>query len=347
VDPRRFEVEVWCLARGGAVADRLRHSGTPVRILNLTTYHRPLNIVRLAWRLRQSRADIVHTHGYFASTFGRLAAIPAQVRKVVTHVHTSDFNLSRRHFRIEKCLACLTREIICVSQSVQNFVADVEGIRRHKTRVIYNGAMRPSRENSPPMSRTCFGLVEADCVLVSIGSLVENKGHRVLIDAFRVAAALHPGLKLLIVGEGPLRHELERYVRRSRLAADIQFLGIRKDICDVLALADIFILPSRYREGLPLAILEAMQQGLPVISTCIGGIPEAVEHNCSGLLVPAGDAVALKDAIAKLAADGNLRRIMGNAGRKRYEERFKAETMVSQIESLYTSICRGGERIAA
>jgi glycosyltransferase involved in cell wall biosynthesis len=118
------------------------------------------------------------------------------------------------------------------------------------------------------------------------------------------------------------------------------------DIQPVLAPADIFVLPTRYREGLSLALLEAMQQGLPVIATRLGGSPEVIGHGRSGLLVAPGDPSALKDAIAELAADANRRHAMGDAGRKTYEQRFRAETMVSQIESLYRSICSADERIA-
>jgi glycosyltransferase involved in cell wall biosynthesis len=347
LDPKKFDVEIWCLARGGAVADWLRQAGISVRILNLSTYHRPLNIARLALRLRRSRADIVHTHGNFASTFGRLAAILACIRRVVVHVHTSDFSLSRRHILIEKFLACFTRHIICVSRSVQDFVKNIESIPAEKTCVIYNGAARLSRQEGKPISRSIWGFGAQDCVIVSVGSLVKNKGHRILIDAVRMLVPAYPSLRLLIVGDGPLRSALEEQVGRFKLPEHIKFTGIVKDAHPILALVDIFALPTRYREGLSMALLEAMQHGLPIISTLIGGIPEAVEHNRSGLLVPPGDARALKDAIAKLAADGNLRQVMGRAGQKRYEERFRAEKMVSQIESLYTTIYQGGERIAA
>ncbi|RPJ04080.1 MAG: glycosyltransferase, partial [Deltaproteobacteria bacterium] len=217
--------------------------------LNLSTYHRPLNIARLALRLRRSRADIVHTHGNFASTFGRLAAIIACIRRVVAHVHTSDFSLSRRHILIEKILACFTRRIICVSRSVQNFVKNIESIPAEKTCVIYNGAVRLFRQEGKPISRAIWGFSAQDCVVVSVGSLVENKGHRILIDAARMLVPAYPSLRLLIVGDGPLRSALEEQVGRFKLSEHIKFTGIVKDIHPVLALADIFALPTRYREG--------------------------------------------------------------------------------------------------
>jgi glycosyltransferase involved in cell wall biosynthesis len=347
LSPEKFDVEIWCLVRGGAVADWLRQAGISVRILNLSTYHRPLNIARLALRLRRSRADIVHTHGNFASTFGRLAAILACIRRVVAHVHTSDFSLSRRHILIERFLACYTRHIICVSRSVQDFVKNIESIPAEKTCLIYNGVPRFFRQEGKPISRSIWGFSDKDCVVVSVGSLVENKGHRILIDAVRLLVHEYPALRLLVVGDGQLRSELEEQVGRSKLSKHIKFTGIVKDVHPVLALADIFSLPTRYREGLPLALLEAMQHSLPVIASRIGGVLDAVENNRSGLLVPPGDAGALGDAIARLLGDTKLRCAMGAEGRKRYEERFRAEQMVFGIESLYHQMTTGDERIAA
>jgi glycosyltransferase involved in cell wall biosynthesis len=339
LNPRRFEVEVWCLARGGTVADWLNLSGIPVRVLNLSSYHRPLPIVRLARRIRQSQADIVHTHGYFASTFGRLAAILAGMGRLVVHVHTTDLSLSRRHFLIERCLAHFAHRVICISEAVQHFVERVERIPACKTCVIYNGADWLHAEVNPNLHvRLSRGLGAEDCVLASAGALVENKGHRILLDALRLLTPEFPALKLLLVGDGPLRSELEEQVHRFNLSQNVKFTGVLQDVHSALVLADIFVLPTQHREGLSLAILEAMQHGLPVISTWIGGIPEAVEHNRSGLLVPPGDAGALKDAIANLVADVSLRRSMGEAGKKRFEERFTAARMISQIDALYTSI---------
>jgi glycosyltransferase involved in cell wall biosynthesis len=337
LDPKKFDVEIWCLARGGAVADWLRPSGISVRILKLSTYHRPLNIARLALRLRRSRADIVHTHGNFASTFGRLAAIIACIRRVVAHVHTSDFSLSPRHILIEKFLACFTRHIICVSRSVQDFVKNIESIPAEKTCVIYNGVVWLFGENGDPMSRSTLGIVDEDCVAVSVGSLVENKGHRVLIDALRILVPQHPRLRLFIAGDGPLRTELEEYVRRSQLSAHVRFMGIVKDIRCVLRLADIFILPSRYREGLGLAILEAMQHGLAVIATRIGGVPELVDDGVTGTLVTPNDPRILAQAIRILADDKKLRSQIGESGKKKVDRLFRVERMVAQIESLYES----------
>lgn len=347
LDPKKFNIEIWCLARGGAVADWLWQAGIPVRVLNLSTYHRPLNIARLAWSMRRSSADIVHTHGHFASTFGRLAAILAGIRGVVAHVHTCDIRLSSRHILIEKFLACFTRRIICISRAVQDYVGNIEGIPAKKICVIYNGAAEYSRQEGPKISRAAWGFGAQDCVVVSVGSLVENKGHRILINAVHGLAPAHPSLRLLIVGDGPLRSDLEEQVRLFELSEIIKFTGIVKDIHPVLDLTDIFALPTRYREGLSLAVLEAMQHGLAVIAARVGGVPEVVEHNRTGILVPPGDAGNFGDAIARLLADSTLRSALGAEGKKRYEEQFRGDKMVARIEALYQSVLTGGDCIEA
>lgn len=138
VDKRKYAAEVWCLAQGGPVAQWLENMGLRVRIFSWHTYHNPLNILRLALQLRKSRIDIVHTHGYYAGTFGRLAAFIAGITRVFAHVHTSQYAFDMRQRKIDKCLSYVTRRIICVSRSVKDFVELEEGVRPSKTCLVYN-----------------------------------------------------------------------------------------------------------------------------------------------------------------------------------------------------------------
>jgi glycosyltransferase involved in cell wall biosynthesis len=342
---RKFDVEIWCLANGGPVADWLRQMGIAVQIFNWRTYHNPLNIVRLSYHLRKSRVDIVHTHGYFGSTFGRIAALAAGVTCILTHVHTSYSDFSRRHLLIEKGLSYVTQKIICVSKTVRDFVESREGVRPEKTCLIYNVPIWLFENGSDrPPSRPSLGFSDQDCVIVSVGSLVENKGHRVLIEALRMLIPTHPLLKLLILGDGPLRSELEQLAQRHQLSSAVVFAGVVKNPRPFLALSDIFVLPTIYREGLPLAVLEAMDQRLPVVASSIGGIPEAVEHNRSGLLVAPKDCHALSAAIARLAMDSSERNAMGVEGQQIVSQKFRHDRMIAQIESLYETLLdrRGG-----
>jgi glycosyltransferase involved in cell wall biosynthesis len=280
---------------------------------------------------------IVHTHGSFAGTFGRLSSILAGRGAVVVHVHTTEPGLRRRHVWIQKLLTPFTRAIVCVSHSVRDFLIAGIGVPSHKIHVIYNGVPRQDAEDR---TRTARELEGGDCLAVSIGSLVENKGHRVLIDAFHRAVSIRPTLKLVIVGDGPLRDELERRVTDLKLQAHVELTGCLADVHPVLNLAAMFILPTLYREGLPLALLESSQHGLPAIGTRVGGIPEVILHGRSGLLVPPGDSGALSDAVLTLASDGGLRQRLGEAARVQLEARFSTERMVAQIETLYASMCK-------
>ncbi len=337
VDPRRFKVEIWCLARGGTLADTLRRSGAEVRVLNLSSYHNPLNVLRLARHLHRSAVGIVHTHGSFAGTFGRLSSILAGKRTVVAHVHTPQIGMRCRHAWMERFLARFTRRVVCVSAAVRDVATETIGIPPAKTCVIHNGVERPPKPGSHPLQWN-FG--SEDCVAVSVGSLVENKGHRVLVDAFHQAVSVRPTLKLVIVGDGPLRAELERQVDDLNLQAHVEFTGRLDDVHPVLDQAAMFILPTLHREGLSIALLEASQHGLPAIASRVGGIPEVVEHGRSGVLVPPGDPGALSDAVLNLASDRCLRQRLGAAARVQFEARFSAERMVAQIEALYASMCK-------
>jgi len=338
LNKQKYSVEVWCLSRGGDVAELLRRRGVKVRIFSWHTYHNPLNLIRHTCELRKSQVDIVHTHGYYAGTFSRLAAIAAGVPRIFAHVHTTYDSFTKRHFIIEKCLSRFTSRIICVSHSVKDFVVNRERIRDDKTCVVYNGAdWSMENDTDRQLSREDLGLADRDCVVVSVGSLVENKGHMVLLRAADLLSTLCPPVKVLIVGDGPERTELEAIVSRNGLSSMVIFTGILKQVQQVLAFSDIAVLTSIYREGLSLAVLEAMNQQLPVIVTRIGGLPEAVDHNKTGLLVPANDPQALACAIRKLAKNKELRKTMGVEGKKKYDKNFKTSSMVAQIESIYES----------
>jgi len=334
-DRLRFRVEVWCLVRGGPLADRLQRSGVRVRVLGLASYHDPSQVVRLARHLRRAGADIVHAHGSFAGTFGRLSALLAGKRTTLLHVHTTEPGLRLRHIAVQRLLSPCTGAVVCVSEAVRRFMTAAIGLPARKCRVVYNGVpdATPARAASAARPKGAAGPLA-----VSLGSLVENKGHRVLIAAFRRAAAARPDLRLMIVGGGPLRAALERQAKELGLEGRIRFAGHLPDVEPVLSGADMVIQPTLHREGLPLSLIEAARHGLPAVASRLGGIPEVVGHGRTGLLVPPGDAEALAGAMGRLAAEPSLRERLGNAARVEYERRFRAEHMIAAIEALYDAL---------
>jgi len=341
LNKNKYEVQVWCLSRGGAIAEELVRKKMLVKIIRMSSYHNPIQVIKLSRLLRLSKIDIVHTHGYFGGTFGRLAAILAGTPAIFVHVHTSYFEFKKRNILVDKILSYFTNKIISVSEATKEFICNFEGINPKKVCVIYNGA-GPKRISKKKMTvdRNFFGFSKDDFVIVTVASLVKNKGHLIIIDAIKSVLKKNSNIKLLIIGDGPLKNELEEYVIDCQLALHICFAGIRKDVYTLLNLADLFILSTIEREGLGVSIIEAMSMGVPVIGTSIGGIPELIKNQVNGLLVPPGNSYELAVAIERLVADKDLRRKMVKQGKKMYEQKFTAVKMVKQIELLYDGLVK-------
>lgn len=341
IDRDRYDAEVWCLAYGGDIAEDLAEKGIKVKILGMRSYYNPLKIIELSRLMKTGQITILHTHGYFGSTFGRLAALLIRVPVVICHVHSTYYGYTKRNILIERFLSFFTDKIVCVSESVQKFVVDIEGIDKSKSLVIYNGiAETNTDEAASPVSRKSLGISDSEIAVITVASLTPHKGHKVLIDAIHLLTQKYQNVRLLIVGDGPLRDELAQYVERLDLATKITFTGLRKDIYSLLKLSDIFVLPSLEREGLGIAIIEAMACGLPVIGARLGGIVEVIQENINGILCSPGNSDEFATAMMRLAADNELRGTMGCNGRNIYEEKFGIETMIGRIECLYEELIR-------
>jgi glycosyltransferase involved in cell wall biosynthesis len=337
LDRRRFSPEVWCLARGGMVAKWIAQAGTPVRVLGMRSYHNPLNVIRLAARLRSARIGIVHTHGYFAGTFGRLAAAVAGTPRVFCHVHTSHIDFYRRERIVDRCLAAVTSKIICISESVRRFVVAEEHIPLRKTCVVYNAVAPAVADEASDPPAVAVVAPRASPAIVSVGHLVRNKGHHVLLEAVEMLSRELPKLGLVIAGDGPEGKRLQRDIQRFRLVSRVTLAGVVERTDRLLRPADIFVLPSTEREGLSLAVLEAMDCGLPVIASRIGGVPEVVLDGGTGILVPPAQPKALAEAILRLVHNPAERRRMGASGQARVKRLFNKDKMIAEIEALYDS----------
>ena len=339
LDSERYDVRVWCVTRGGNTADELAEKGVEVKILGISSYHNPFNVLRLKRLLREAGPDIVHTHGYFASVIGRISAQKAEVPVILAHVHSTYWDYKKRHILMERKLSRFTRKLICCSKAVENFVRDVEKIGNAKTVVIYNGVdeARFYPRKDTPSIRSELGLDEKALVVGTISSLAPHKGHEYLVRAASLVKEKFPSAKFLIVGDGPLRTDLENLANNLKIHTNILFTGARKDIPKILSVMDVFVLPSSLREGLGIAIIEAMAAEKPVVATDIGGIPEAVQRGETGFLVPPGNPRALAKAIIELLQNPEKAKEMGKKGRVRFKEKFTRKHMLSEIDALYQS----------
>jgi len=341
LDKNKYDPEVWCLSKGGEIADALMKRGIKVKILNLETYYNPLNIIHLAVLMKKRRFHILHTHGYYASTFGRISALLAGVPIILTHVHSTYFNYNKRNLWVEKFLSYFTDKVICVSKAVQSFVTGMEKIREEKTCAIYNGVDLSFSDIAADeffRIRSNLGIDDHEIVLIVVASLKPLKGHLFLFNALRNVSKHFPNFRLLVVGDGPQQEELKTQAEKLGIASRIIFTGVRDDVSRLLCISDIFVLPSIEREGLGLAIIEAMASGLPVVSSVVGGIPEVVENGHSGLLVAPNNEGALTEALETLIRDENLRKRMGAIGKEIYVRKFTHRKMMNDIETLYSDL---------
>ena len=212
-----------------------------------------------------------------------------------------------------------------------------------KVVTIHNGIDLAPFDDPRPRDETRaeLGLSESDVVAIVVGRLTAGKGHETLLDAAPGSLGRAPDLRFVLVGNGPLEDEIRAAVKERGLEERVLFTGFRSDVPDILSAADMFVLPS-HGESFPLTVLEAMAARLPVVATDVGGVAEAVDHENTGIVVPAAAPGPLADALTRLGADGELRYEMGMKGRERVEQRFDERRAIAAVQDLYASLEGGG-----
>lgn len=295
--------------------------------------------------VRSFDPDLVHAHSTKAGFAARFAG--ALMRKpVIFTAHGWAFTEGRSLWKrrllalAERMAARVTAKIICVSEHDRQLAIRWKVAKPEQLVVIYNGVEpQPFLEvdRSYVREKLCVG---RSVVLTFVGRLAPQKDPFTLLMALK---ALPEGL-LLIVGDGELRSQVERFLQGQDLQDRVRLLGQRSDIPQILAGSDIFILSSKW-EGFPYAIIEAMMAGLPVVATRVGGVEEMVENRKTGYLVPANDPLALTKAIQRLLEEPELRKKMGQAGREKALRTFTLDRMLTQTQKVYEEVLDEGMRL--
>jgi glycosyltransferase involved in cell wall biosynthesis len=285
--------------------------------------------------LRRERPDIVHGFLFHGYVLGALAARMVRVPVVLASRRSlGHFKRGKPHYALlERVVNPLTDLLIANSEGVREDVVRREGVPRDKVLVIHNG-LDLRRFDVPPDPELARQLAPTRPVVAVVANLIDYKGHQFFLEAWATVLRQSPNAVALLVGDGPLREEIQATVRRLDLGRSVRFLGTRHDVPAVLALADLVVHPS-LQEGFSNAILEGMGAGRPVVATAVGGNPEAVRHEETGLLVPPADSAALAAAMARLLADPATARAFGAAGRARVAAEFELSRMTRQYAALY------------
>ena len=327
----RHDVTLACPAsQGGRILlDRAAALGLAIRRLDDATD-------REATWLRRTGFDLVHVHagvgweGHDLAVAARTAGIPRVVRTEHLPDVITDPLQRRQH---AEGLAWVDR-LICVSEAAAATFFEA-GVDPALVATIRNGLSPRPALRSRRAVRASLGLAQDWPVALMAARFTAQKGHAVLVEALPGVLARHPDLRVLLAGTGP--DEATMRERGAGLGDRLRFLGHRTDVPDLLACADMLLLPSRF-EGLPLVALEAMAAGLPVLGTAVGGTSEAVLDGETGRLVPPGDPAAFAAAMIELLDDPAAGRRYGAAGRRRFRTVFTSERMAAETDRLYTGL---------
>lgn len=292
-------------------------------------------LVRLWSLLRRERPDVMVTFTYdsniLALPVAWLTGTPARI--ATHHGIIEGFPRLAERFHAALVNAGVASVLVNVSRKVLEQAA-LAGIRRERMTVIPNGIPPGEPADSDRFDvRRELGIGTGQLLLLSVGRLVYQKGHEYLIQAVRAIVDQFPIVQVAICGEGPLHEQLQSQIERLSLGDHIHLLGNRMDVGRLLAGADGFVLPSRW-EGLPVALLEAMERGLPVIATRVEGVEEVIQGRHQGLLVPPEDARALAAALKEMLSSEKLRREMGEGARARVREAYTVDIMCEKYLSL-------------
>lgn len=300
--------------------------------------------VKLVRLLRRLRPDIVHTHAAKAGALGRLAAwlarVPVRVHSYHGHVFRGYFHPVAEAVivRIERLLGRLTSVVLLPSESQRDeIVGDFRIVPASKTRVVRYGI--PVDDVAEPRSRMearkRFGL-DAPLVVGMLGRMAPIKNHALTIDAFArlLAQPEPPDAQLLLVGEGEIREELERKVGRLTLGDRVRFHGFQRDLRDVYAALDVLVISSK-NEGMPIAALEAMAAGVPLVVTAVGGLVDLVRNGENGWLTPPGDPDRLAETLRTVLLSASDRRRVAETARLDVGARHRADRVHRELEVVY------------
>ena len=350
LDRSRFSLSLYTTAGGGTLYKEFSEilpvtvMGEPERGRRFRTG--PLEQVKtiraLARMFHKDPPDILHAYLPAANVIGPIAAKLGGVGRVIVSKraladYKDRFPLLRK---VEPLGNLLADAILVNSDAVRRDIERTESFWEGKFRRIYNG-IAPVPRWTPEQAaqfREREGIPPGATAAITVSNFYPYKGHETLVEAMPRVVASCPEVLFLLVGRdsGTMERTRER-VRQLGLDGHVRFLGNRADVPDLVRASDLFVHPSR-EEGFSNAILEAMAGGLPVVACDVGGNPEAVLDGVTGLLVPSRDPESLAVAVLDLLADGEKRRRMGEAGRRRTAEEFTLERMVKEMEALYESV---------
>lgn len=342
----RFAPMVCALEEPGELSAELSRMGVPLAVIRRRAGLDALLPVALARWMRREGVALIHTHNPSPHFYGALGAAlarsvgPGPGPRLLHTKHGRNQPGARRRVLVNRLASALTDRVVAVSEDARAVAVGVEGVDPARVTTIWNGVDTAEiRPGDATAARARLGLPRGGLSVGCVARLSPEKDHATLLAAFAALRARRPDAHLTLVGDGPLRKELEAEAAALGVAGAVTFTGTRSDIPEILPAFDVFALASR-TEGISLTLAEAAAAGLPIVATRVGGNPEVVRDGVTGTLVPAADPAALAAALEAMGAREDRAEI-GARGRAWVEARFSAERMAGAYMRLYDEVLGG------
>ena len=339
-DPSRFEVSLVSLRKKDLSEETLDALGIDITYLNKSKFD-PATLTAILKVIDQKQIDVLHLHGYGATTFGRVAAAMRGIPAIL-HEHANLTDTPWFQKLADRALERYTDIAIAVSKSTADFVINARLVRPEKVKVVYLGA--PHEEFSRSRSaeelasaRRGLGIAPGDFAIGTVTRLHESKGNSYLVDAARLVLDRKPNAKFVLVGEGPLRESLEAQARQLGLGDRFVFAGFARDVAAVLSALDLSVFPSLW-EGTPLTAFEALASGKTIVATDADGLLDILTDGRDARIVPKRNTGALADAIVDLIDRPDERTRLAAAARVT-AQRYDITAFVRKMEQLYVLLC--------
>jgi glycosyltransferase involved in cell wall biosynthesis len=340
-DPARFNVSLVSLRKKDLSEETLESFGVDITYLHKSKFD-PATLPALLKVIDRKRIDILHLHGYGATTFGRLAG---GIRRIPTILHEHANLTDTPWFQkvADSLLEPLTDIAIAVSRSTADFVIKARRVPSDKVKVVYLGVpleefSRPRTPDDIAAARAELGITPGEFAVGTVTRLHDSKGNSFLVDAARLVLNERPQARFYVVGEGPLLEPLQQQARALRLGERFVFAGFAKDVARVVSAFDLSVFPSLW-EGTPLTVFEALAMGKPIVATDADGLVDVLTHDRDAIIVPRRNAEALASGIIRMMDDSATRERLVTGARVTGRQYDIAE-FVAKMERLYALLHR-------
>ena len=340
-DRERFEVSLVSLRKKDVSEETLESFGVDITYLHKSKFD-PSTLTALLKVIDRKKIDVLHLHGYGATTFGRMAGAMRRLPTIL-HEHANLTDTPWFQKIADAVLEPSTDIALAVSRSTADFVIKARQLPPDKVKIVYLGApldefSRVRSGDEVEAARRELGISPGEFAAGTVTRLHDSKGNSYLVDAAALVLKQRPHAKFYVVGEGPLLGDLQNQARALSLGDRFVFHGFAKDVASVVSAFDVSVFPSLW-EGTPLTVFEALAMAKPIVATDADGLMDVLSHDRDALIVPRRDAPALADAIIRMMDDETLRTRLCEGARETSQQ-YDIASFVRKMQQLYTLLHR-------